>query len=76
MTPTGKKVHRFLRKFYDIFGPILIKFEVSRQIFVKTANSYFSKNSPVGATPIHADGQTDMIMPTGAIRDYANWPKV
>jgi len=48
-----------------------MKCEFSRQIFTEFSNIKFhTVVRPLKAGLIHADGRTDMIKVTGAIRDY------
>ena len=65
-----------------IFCPILMKLELSRQIFEKSSNIKFrekpsggSRFVPRGRTGEQTDRQTDMTKLTVAIRNFANAPK-
>ena len=52
-----------------------MKLEFSQYIFRDTQIPNFMKICPVGAEMIHADGQTDIINPIVAFRNFANTPK-
>ena len=54
---------------------ILMKRELSQQIFETYSNIKFNENPLVGAELFHADGRTDMTNLIVAFRGFANVPK-
>jgi hypothetical protein len=63
----------------SVFCPILMKLEISGQVFEKYWNINFYENPPSGPKLFHADGRTDgrtnVTKLIVAFRNFANAPK-